>query len=69
MVPESMFELDDIEREMVQSALREHAVIYPCSNKNSLRECFTRDRSNCLFWFNTIDNSTHVLRVPLGIAS
>jgi len=53
--------LNDCEQRMIDEALKRHRKIYPCSDKTDLRQCFTRDEKHYLFWFNTEDNSTHVI--------
>ena len=46
---------------MIRQAFRRHEIIYPCASKTTLSECFTLDKERLVFWFNTPDNSTHVM--------
>ncbi len=48
-------------RQMIDLALRQHKEIFPCANRQKLDECFTDDENRLFFWFNTRDESTHVL--------
>ncbi len=46
---------------LIQRAIEEHERIYPCGNAALLEECFTTNEDRLLFWFNTEDDSTHLL--------
>ena len=46
---------------MILKATEKHSMIYPCSNKADFDECFTHESDRLIFWYNTEDNSTHVL--------
>jgi hypothetical protein len=52
--------------EMIAEAKRQHGEITPCYGKATLEECFTEEPGfGLLFWFNTKDGSTHMVRRPL----
>lgn len=51
-----------IEQKIMEQALRKYKKIYPCGSKKSLWECFTRYNDSVLFWFNTEDDTTHMIR-------
>jgi hypothetical protein len=50
-----------LKEKMINKAKTLHDDIYPCSSKQDLDECFTVDEDTLIFWFNTKDNSTHIL--------
>ena len=46
---------------LIRRAVETHERIMPCSNRTELGECFSTLEDKLIFWFNTEDNSTHVL--------
>ena len=56
----------DLMKRLIQKALDKHTNIYPCSNKHSLHDCFTREDNRLFFWFNTTDHTTRVLYAETG---
>jgi hypothetical protein len=57
--------LAERKHQMIRQALDEHREIFPCGGRVGLGECFTIHREKVLFWFNTRDDSTHVLMMAL----
>lgn len=53
--------MSNIEMDLIRRAREKFTTIYPCSTKSSFDECFTRYGQKYVFWFNTGDNSTHVV--------
>jgi hypothetical protein len=53
--------MNEIKNKMIKLAVERYKDIYPCSDKENLGECFTTEGSTIIFWFNTADESTHVL--------
>lgn len=51
---------------MISKAVAQYTDIYPVVTKHDLGECFTTEGNMLVFWFNTADESTHVLttRIP-----
>lgn len=51
---------------MISKAVELYTNIYPVITKRDLGECFTTEGNVLVFWFNTADESTHVLttRIP-----
>jgi hypothetical protein len=48
---------------LIEIAEKKYGTIYPCSNKETLQECISIEHDNKMyFWFNTPDNSTHVVK-------
>lgn len=54
--------MDERKEALMYKAWVEHGDIEPCSSKVSLMDCFTIEGKALLFWFNTSDNSTHLLK-------
>lgn len=54
-----------IKIELIIRAVIEYRKIYPCGNKKDLFECFTQMENDLFFWFNTEDNSTHLLKTRI----
>jgi hypothetical protein len=50
-----------METTLIQKAIQKHGKIFPCSNKKSLLDCFTVEGEQIIFWYNTEDQTTHVL--------
>jgi hypothetical protein len=53
--------MKEIQSALIQQARREYGNIAPCSSYDSLYDCFTVEFGKVMFWFNTIDNDTHLL--------
>lgn len=46
---------------LIDKAIDKHGTIYPCANMVYLTDCFTNYDGKWIFWYNTEDNSTHVV--------
>lgn len=46
---------------MIKKAMELYNEIHPCSNKSELGDCFTIEEGMLMLWFNTSDESTHVV--------
>ena len=53
--------METIEKELIHMAETEYKKIFPCSHRRRLEECITRDNDYIYLWFNTEDESTHVM--------
>ncbi|MFP4015093.1 MAG: hypothetical protein ACLFVQ_13485 [Chitinispirillaceae bacterium] len=53
--------MDKLKQEMILRARRKFKNIYPCGQKKKFSECFTTDKDEISFWFNTEDNSTRLI--------
>ena len=53
--------MNEIKRNMISKAMELYKEIHPCSTRSELGECFTTEGNMIMFWFNTSDNSTHIL--------
>ncbi len=49
------------EKALIKKAIEKYGVIRPSGTKTSFKECFTSDAGKLVFWFNTEDDSTHVV--------
>jgi hypothetical protein len=58
--------MNDLKRKMIIQARNQYQQIYPCSSKKNLGDCFTVEEDRILFWFNTPDETTHVLTQELA---
>jgi hypothetical protein len=50
-----------IKERMIQEAMKRYGAICLPQDKESLSDCFTCENSMLIFWFNTEDNSTHLI--------
>ena len=51
------------EKILLKKAFKSHNRIFPCGAKASFSECFTIIDENLIFWFNTLDGSTHIVKL------
>ncbi len=49
-------------KQLIKKAVQKFGDIYPCGRFEHLRDCFTHYENELIFWFNTIDGSTHTVR-------
>jgi len=54
-----------LKEKLVREAREQYAEIYPCSDLDTLSECFTIIDDTVFFWFNTRDCSTHMLSAQM----
>jgi hypothetical protein len=57
-----------LEEQMIRKAIRRHTTIVPCDSRKSFDRSFTRASGRMVFWYNSADNSTHVViaKIPPG---
>jgi hypothetical protein len=53
--------MDAVRQEMVKIATEKFGSIHAVNNRESLEECFSEEEGMLIFWFNTEDNSTHIV--------
>jgi len=53
--------MTELELRLVGQAEAIHEKIFPCPTRKEFDQCFTRDRGKLCFWYNTEDQSTHLL--------
>ncbi len=59
--------MDKLQEKMIHLAIKRYKTIYPCSSKSDLSQCFTTAGPALLFWFNTEDHSTKLIKAEKGI--
>ncbi|MDD5673469.1 MAG: hypothetical protein PHC61_04860 [Chitinivibrionales bacterium] len=57
--------MNSLKRKMIQQAQKQYRSIWPCNDRNDFSESFTVEDEKVFFWFNTEDESTHVLTADL----
>jgi hypothetical protein len=55
-----------LEAKLMDQATAIHDKIFPCSATKEFEQCFTRDEGKLCFWYNTRDQSTHMVVADLG---
>ncbi|MBN1307991.1 MAG: hypothetical protein JXA18_08750 [Chitinispirillaceae bacterium] len=58
--------MNDLKHTMISKAVEIYTDIYPVITKYDLRDCFTTEGNELVFWFNTADESTHVLTTRIS---
>jgi hypothetical protein len=58
--------MNEVKTDMIAEATSDYSIIFPCGNKTSFEDCFTRNGDQLIFWFNTEDHSTHVISKTLS---
>ena len=53
--------MNELKTTMLRAARERYRDIFPCSNKQDLSECFTVEENRVYLWFNTADNTTHLM--------
>jgi hypothetical protein len=53
--------MNEIKQKLINRAKMQFKQIYPCSTKKRLKECFTIEDDLMIFWFNTEDETTHII--------
>lgn len=53
--------MNELKKNLINKAQEIFIKIYPCGGKSDLGECFTIIGNKLVFWFNTEDQSTHLL--------
>ena len=53
--------METVEKRLIKKARSAYKKILPCPHRGRLEECITRDEKHIYFWFNTEDESTHLM--------
>jgi hypothetical protein len=53
--------MNELKNRLISKAQEIFIKIYPCGGKRDLTDCFTVIGNKLVFWFNTEDQSTHLL--------
>ncbi len=59
--------MSEYETALIDKAVALHQKIYPCAKKERLADCFTRHENRLFFWYNTEDQSTHVIYTDVTV--
>ncbi|MBD3344212.1 MAG: hypothetical protein GF401_04015 [Chitinivibrionales bacterium] len=54
--------MDKHRKKLICHAVKKYKKIFPCAEKKGFEECFTSRGDSLVFWFNTPDHSTHVVK-------
>jgi hypothetical protein len=54
--------MNNIKKKLINKAIQKYRKIFPCGNQKDISDCFTQIGNDILFWFNTEDESTHLLK-------
>jgi len=57
--------MNELKNIMISKAVAMYSNIYPVKSKKDLDDCFTTEDNLLVFWFNTADDSTHVITTRL----
>jgi len=58
--------MNELKSHLINKARERYRSIYPCHPKEDINECFTVEENKLLLWFNTEDNSTHLVSRELS---
>ncbi len=53
-------------KSLIRHAFKIHKTIFPCGRSNLFSESFTIENEILVFWFNTDDETTHVISKKVG---
>ena len=53
--------MNTLKKTMIKKAKSRFKKILPCGRRRSLKQCFTVEKDKVFFWFNTEDESTHLM--------
>lgn len=57
--------MNEAKQTLIRDAIRQYKKIEPCTIAKTFDDCFTIEEGMLFFWFNTADNSTHVVAKEL----
>ena len=49
-------------KRLIEKARKMYKEIYPCGKGKTFSECFTENDDHLVLWFNTEDDSTHIVK-------
>ena len=53
--------MNELKLKLIKQASRRYKGVRPCAQKTDFSECFTVEDGMVYFWFNTDDESTHLI--------
>jgi hypothetical protein len=57
--------MNELEAKLLRQANAIHDKIFPCASRKEFKYCFTRENDQLFFWYNTEDQSTHVIAADM----
>lgn len=57
--------MEEIKEKLIQTAIERFNTILPYENRDHLHEGFSLVGNVLMFWFDTVDNSSHLVSVKL----
>ena len=61
--------MSEYKQNLLREAANKYKKIYPCGESADLSECFTEYDDTLYLWFNTEDDSTHVIALNVKQAA
>ncbi len=61
--------MEKLKQGLIQKAKSKYGTIYPCGNTELFSDCFTKYNKKVQFWFNTEDESTHLVEESMCVDS
>ena len=58
--------MSELKMRLIDLASKRHKKIFPCSHKEFLMDCFTQHENQIFFWYNTEDQSTHIVAAEVN---
>jgi hypothetical protein len=63
---EKITAIDKAKEQLLFLAVQRYKRIYPCGRMHSIDSCFTVYNKRLLLWFNTDDDSTHLMAADVS---
>jgi hypothetical protein len=57
--------MTELEAKLMSQANAIHDKIFPCASRKEFDYCFTRENDQLFFWYNTEDQSTHMIAADM----
>lgn len=61
--------MSQFKKDLIRKAQNRYKKIFPCGANKEFSECFTEFKNELILWFNTEDNSTHVVKTIMKRAA
>lgn len=65
LTPQNAIVVEDRKAALIRQAREKYVEIFPAGRMKTLEECFTVRGDELIFWFNTSEGTTHVIREQL----
>lgn len=57
--------MNKVKEQLIKDAQQRYKTIFPCSHRKTFDECFTTEEEMVFFWFNTEDETTHLITAQI----